>query len=79
MCFKKPKTPKVYADPALKQQQLDERAAAAAIRAEDKERRTQDRVAALSGRLGRNGLLGAPGAAGFAAPAARSLFVTVGG
>lgn len=81
MCFKKPpKPPKVYADPALKQQQLDTRADAAAIRAADKEARTERKLAQLSGRMGRGSLLsGGLGGAGFAMPAPRSLFATVGG
>jgi len=78
MCFKKPpKPPKIYADPALKQQQLDVRDDAAAQRAADKESRTEQKLAALSGRMGRGGLLsGGAGGAGYAMPAARSLFVT---
>jgi len=79
MCFKPPKPPKVYADPALKQQQLDARASAAAQKADDKEQRTQMALERASGRVGRNGLLGNPGAGGYASPLPRSLFVTVGG
>lgn len=80
MCFKKPKPPKVYADPQLKQQQAAARDDAAALRAADKEARTEAKLAQLSGLMGRGSLLsGGRGGAGFAAPQARSLFTVVGG
>lgn len=75
MCFKAPKPPKVYVDPALKSDQLDARDAAAAIRAADKQRRTDERIAGLSGRFGARALSGS--AAGVGAPLQRSLFTQV--
>lgn len=80
MCFKKPpKPPQVFPDPQLREQQKAARDDAAAARAADKQARTEAALARLSGAIGRNSLIsGGVGGAGFAAPAARSLFVTVG-
>jgi len=77
MCFAKkpPPPPKVYTDPALQVQQLDARDDEAALRAEAKDRRIEERMSQLSGRMGRGATLtGGRGGMGYATPAARSLF-----
>lgn len=77
MCFKKPKAPKPPPnDPELARANKEAREAAQVERKLAKDRRLEEKLAMLEGRFGRSSLIsGAKGGQGFAAPAARSLFV----
>lgn len=77
MCFKKPKMPATPPnDPELARANREAREAAQVERMLAKDRRLEERLAMMEGRFGRTSLItGAKGGQGFAAPAARSLFV----
>jgi hypothetical protein len=77
MCFPKPpkppKTTDAGADPALTRERQQAEFDNAALKADNKQRRMEDSLAALSGRIGRKSLFtGGQGGAGF--PNRRSLF-----
>lgn len=79
MCFGKPKPPPpVVGDPELARQTTEARAAAQAERASAKDKRLADALSRIGGRYGRSSLFtDGAGGAGYAAPAARSLFQQV--
>lgn len=82
MCFKSPKPPppsttgQDIADPALQRERAQAEVDASVLKAENKQRRMEDELALLQGRIGRHSLFtGGQGGAGYAAPLGRSLFV----
>lgn len=78
MCFKPPKPKPVAPNPELALQKSDSEAIAQERRSEAKKMRINETIAKMSGYTGRSSLFsGGAGGAGFAAPAARSLFVTI--
>lgn len=75
MCLKKPKAPKVVADPALARQIEQASSSERSARSLAKENRFEDQLGFLNGGFGRRSLLsGSRGGSGYSMNTSRSMF-----